>query len=198
MKFAVGAMQRQHSIDLVVSFFIHGRGVLLQRTPLGLLRALLSSLLESFPSYLQKLTKRFKYQEERFGGYERKDGWVWAESELEELLSEVLVQGTKAHPVAIYVDALDECGEHDAKKLLQYFRNIMSMVEEEQGLVKICFSSRHYPILDLETIPTLLVEEKNGKDIRLVVQNLLDKLNLREKRYEIEKGILSKAQGGFQ
>lgn len=198
MKFAVEAMQRRDSADLVASCFIHGRGVALQRTPLGVFRALLSSLLKSFPVYLQKLTKQFKDQEERFGTYERKDGWAWTESELEDFLSEVLSKGTRARPVTIYVDALDECGEHDAKRLLKYFNNIMSVAKEQQGMLKICFSSRHYPILGSETIPTLLVEERNDKDIRMVVQNRLKTLKSYNKLRQIENDILLKAQGGFQ
>ena len=198
MKFAVESLRRRYPADIVVSFFIHGRGVLLQRSPLGVFRALLSSLLREFPTHLQDVTEQFKHQEERFGGYERKDGWTWTEPELEEFLLQVLSRGTDKHPVVIYVDALDECGEHDAKRLLRFFTNIMSMVEGEQGLSKICFSSRHYPILGLETIPTLLVEGRNSKDIRLVVQRRLKQLNLRERRHQIENEILKRAQGGFQ
>ncbi|RFN45021.1 hypothetical protein FIE12Z_10749 [Fusarium flagelliforme] len=183
MKFAAEAMQRRYSNDLVVSFFIHGRGASLQRTLLGVYRALLSSLLEKFPTYLQGLTQRFRRQEERFGAYERKDGWAWTESELKECLSEVLSQGTVKQPVTIYLDALDECGEDDAKRLLQYLRKIMSTVDKEEGLLKVCFSSRHYPVLGFETMPTLLVEERNTEDIKC---------------YQIERYILSEAQGVFQ
>ena len=74
MKFAAESLQRRHPADIVVSFFIHGRGVLLQRPPLGVFRALLSLLLREFPTHLRGVTEQFKHQEERFGAYEGRTG----------------------------------------------------------------------------------------------------------------------------
>ncbi|KAJ4247833.1 hypothetical protein NW762_013042 [Fusarium torreyae] len=198
MKFAVDMMSRRKSGELVVSFFIHGRGVALQKSPLGLYRALLNSMLRSFPVYLKELTGRFKDREERYGSYERSNGWRWTDKELETFLSEVLSKGTKSQPVVIFVDALDECGADEAKRLLTYFQNIMSDVESGEALVKICFSSRHYPILGQETMSKLYVEEKNDGDIRLVIQNRLKEIQPPKKREKIETEILLKAHGGFQ
>ncbi|KAF9773739.1 hypothetical protein IL306_008400, partial [Fusarium sp. DS 682] len=198
MKFAVDMMNRRKSGELVVSFFIHGRGVSLQRTPLGMLRALLSSLLGSFPTFLTELTERFQDQQQRYGSYEQKNGWRWNEKELEELLSRLLIKGTKDQPVVIFIDALDECGEKDAKNLLISFKSLMANAGREGSLVKICFSSRHFPILGHETMSRVYVEEKNDKDIRLVIENRLRELQPDEKRRRIENEILLKAHGGFQ
>ncbi|KAM0551371.1 hypothetical protein ACHAPJ_008480 [Fusarium lateritium] len=198
MKFAADMMSRRKSGELIVSFFIHGRGITLQKSPLGLFRALLNSMLRSFPAYLTELTGRFKDREERYGSYERSNGWRWTEKELETVMSQVLSKGTKSQPVVIFVDALDECGADEAKRLFIYFQNIMNDVESEEALVKICFSSRHYPILGQETTPKIYVEEKNDRDIRLVVRNRLKEIQPPEKRQKIETEILLKAHGGFQ
>ncbi|KAM0345457.1 hypothetical protein ACHAPU_006384 [Fusarium lateritium] len=198
MKFAADMMRRRKSGELVVSFFIHGRGVLLQRTPLGVLRALLNSLLVSFPTYLSELTQRFLDQQKRYGSYEQKHGWRWTEEELEKLLFELLTKGTKERPVVVFVDALDECAEERGKRLLGSFKRLMANAERVGSLVKICFSSRHFPILGHETIPRVYVEEKNDTDIRLIIEDRLRELQPVERRQQIENEILSKAQGGFQ
>jgi ankyrin repeat protein len=197
MKFAVTEMHRRKSRELVTSFFIHGRGSLLQKTPLGVFRALLNSVLKFFPEYLSRLTERFEDQERRLGSYQ--DGrWEWDVNELRELMTEILTKGTKNKPLVIFIDALDECGEDYAKFLLVYFRGLMEEVEHEEGQVKICFSSRHYPILGHNTIPTISVETRNGRDIRSVIQEHLQDIDLEATRQQIWETILSKARGGFQ
>ncbi|KAI3573715.1 hypothetical protein IWW34DRAFT_823717 [Fusarium oxysporum f. sp. albedinis] len=198
MKFAVGTMNHRKSGEIVVSFFIHGRGVPLQRTPLGMLRALLNSLLRTLPTYLAELTERFQDQQQRYGSYEQKGGWRWNEKELEKFLARLLIEGTKEQPVVIFVDALDECGENYAKSLLVSFKSLMGKAEHEGSLVRICFSSRHFPILGHETMSRVYVEEKNDKDIRLVIEDRLKELQPDEKRRQIENEILLKAHGGFQ
>jgi ankyrin repeat protein len=197
MKFAAQAMAHRKSGQLVVSYFLHGRGTLLQKTPLGVFRALLNGMLNIFPTYLSELTAKFEDREKRVGSYDE-DRWTWAEQELQEFLFRVLTKGTKAHPVVIFVDALDEMGKDAARSLLSYFRDIMRDVERDEGLVKICVSSRHYPILGLDIFPTISVEERNDQDIRLVIRNRLEQVQPDSKRQQIEKEILLKAQGGFQ
>ncbi|KAL5611091.1 hypothetical protein FOBRF1_007208 [Fusarium oxysporum] len=198
MKFALEAMNRRKSGELIVSFFVHGRGVPLQRTPIGMFRALLNSLLMSFPTFLGELTARFQDQQQRFGSYEQQGGWRWNEKELQRFLSRLLIEGTASQPVVIFLDALDECGEEHAKHLLTYFKDLMDESQREEALVRICFSSRHYPIISLETMPRIYVEEKNDKDIRLVIEERLKEIQPDRKRRQIENEILLKAHGGFQ
>ncbi|UQC83602.1 uncharacterized protein CLUP02_09096 [Colletotrichum lupini] len=75
---------------------------------------------------------------------------------------------------------------------------LMDDIEREKALVKICFSSRHYPILGCETMSTIHVEEKNDEDIRLVVRERLKEIQPVAKRQQLENEILMKAHGGFQ
>ncbi|KAH7202858.1 uncharacterized protein BKA55DRAFT_531394 [Fusarium redolens] len=197
LKFAADTMNRRKTGELVVSFFFYGRGTPLQRTPLGMFHALLNSLLRSFPTYLIELTRRFQDQQQRYGSYEQKNGWRWNEKELEKLLSKLLLEGTKEQPVVIFVDALDECGEEHAKHLLTYFKGITVDAESGQSMVRICFSSRHFPVLSLETMSGVYVEERNDKDIRLVVEDRLQDIRPDERRRQLENEILLKAHGGF-
>lgn len=164
MKFAATKMHGNPSKELILSSFVHGQGTDLQKTPLGIFRELLNSMLENFPEYLSQLTARFEDREKRFGSYTA-GRWAWTDKELQEFLSNVLVKGIKHQPIVIFIDALDECGEETAKSLLRYFRDLMEDVEREESQVKICISSRHYPILGVDTTPTISVEQRNHKDI---------------------------------
>ncbi|KAH8696893.1 hypothetical protein GQ44DRAFT_119407 [Phaeosphaeriaceae sp. PMI808] len=197
MKFAVAEMLRRQPRGLVVSFFIHGQGTDLQKTPLGIYRALLNSMLEYFPQYLSQLTEMFEDRQKRLGAYTA-ERWEWTDKELQDFLFDVLTAGSKHQPVVIFIDALDECGEGGAKSLLTYFKDLMEDVESKGSQVKICVSSRHYPILGVNTIPTISVEERNHEDIRLVIQRRLREIEPRRERNQIQEAILSRAQGGFQ
>jgi hypothetical protein len=197
MKFAAQAIANRKYGELVVPYFLYGRGTLLQKTPLGVFRALLNVILKSFPAYLSELTVLFEDRQRRYGSYE-KGRWIWAEKELQEFLSRVLTKGTRDHPVVIFVDALDEAGKDAARSLLAYFKDIMKDIEREEGQVKICLSSRHHPNLGVDMCPTISVEQRNDKDIRMVIRDRLQKIQPESKRQQIEKEILLKAQGGFQ
>lgn len=197
MKSAFTTMKRWIAGELVVSFFFHGRGVPLQRTPIGFFRALLSSTLAFFPKFLSHLVVLFQAREKIFGSL-RQDRWNWSQEELKDFLTTLLTKETKTRPVVIFVDALDECGKDSAKWLLSYFKDLMTDVTQEGGKLRICFSSRHYPVLGLDVVPAVIVEEQNGKDIRCVIRKQLKEIQPEEERQQLEKEILMKAQGGFQ
>ncbi|KAF2014520.1 hypothetical protein BU24DRAFT_371229, partial [Aaosphaeria arxii CBS 175.79] len=200
MKSAFAQMNQMNQMktdELLLRFFIHGRGTFLQKSPLGTFRALLNSMLSHFPEYLSELTEQFEDREKRVGSYHEKR-WDWDEKELRELMSKVLVQGTHHRSIIIFVDALDEYGEDLAKEMVRYFKDLMKDVEREKAQVKICFSSRHYPILGHDEIPAVLVENRNEKDIKLVTKDFLKDIKPVAKREQFEKEILRKAQGSFQ
>ncbi|RDH16249.1 hypothetical protein M747DRAFT_267006 [Aspergillus niger ATCC 13496] len=196
MKFAVQSMADKNAGKLV-SFFIHGRGTTLQRTPLGLFRALLNAMLCSFPDYLCQLTQSFVDREKRYGSYEE-GRWTWPEEELRKLLSQILTEGTKNSPVIVFIDALDECGKDSARTLLTYFKDLMEAVKCKGGQAKICLSSRHYPILGHHMIPSICMEQQNTNDIQRVVGGMLKEIEAEEDRKYFESEVLSKARGGFQ
>lgn len=196
MRHAAETMHKVATKELVASFFIHGRGVPLQKILIGLYRALLSALLGHFPDHISQLTERFEEKERQFGSYERQK-WEWNESELQKFLFSFLLKASTSRHVVIYIDALDECGAETAQKLLAYLRQLIASAEQQGSHVRICFSFRHYPILGLENVPTICVEDRNDQDIRRVVRNGLQDIDS-SKRHQIENEIVAKAQGGFQ
>lgn len=196
MKYASEMMKKRNTGDIIVSFFFHGRGVPLQKSPRGFFHALLSILLGHFPRFLSSLTITFQHREKRFGPHSQ-GRWHWTEPELQGLTTQLLKQETDSRPVVIFVDALDECGNDSARALLAYFKELMDEVAEG-GRVKVCVSSRHYPVLGVDAIPKVLVEERNDRDIRYVMKKRLRDIQPEEKRRKYEKEILMKVQGGFQ
>jgi hypothetical protein len=65
---------------LVLSFFFHGRGVELQRTPLGFFRSLLHQILRQVPDALSNLVDTFERRLKEKGKQEEK--WQWHPNEL--------------------------------------------------------------------------------------------------------------------
>ncbi|KAF1846370.1 ankyrin [Cucurbitaria berberidis CBS 394.84] len=173
MKYAVRKMHENQSGELILSFFVHGQ------------------------DYLAQLTTKFEEREKRFGGY-MADRWKWTTKELQDFLTTVLTKGTQSCPVIVFIDAIDECGEVAAKSLLAYFKEVAKQAKAEGARFKVCLSSRHYPILGLETIPAINVEDENGKDVQWYTRKRLEDIQLKGKRQQIEDEILLKARGGFQ
>ncbi|KAH6643709.1 ankyrin repeat-containing domain protein [Boeremia exigua] len=197
MKYAFKRMQTAAPNDLVIAFFVHGQGTELQHTPLGIFRSLLNSLLCSYPMHLAELTTIFEDRERRFGGY-LANRWVWSCQELQDTLTRTLTSSTGHTPVTIFIDALDECGEESARSLLAYFSELSQKIEEQQTHVRFCLSSRHYPVLGLDTAAAISVEDRNRNDIQYYVRQRLKSIQSKSKRRQIEDEILMKAQGGFQ
>ncbi|CAN9183856.1 unnamed protein product [Alternaria alternata] len=197
MKHCVKRIRERSPNDLVVSFFFHGQGTPLQKTLLGLFRALLASILEYFPKHLTQLVAKFAEREKRYGGVTGRR-WEWTENELKEVLFSVLAKDAQLLRVVIFIDALDECGEGPAKSLLAYFKDLTYLAESKHAHFKVCLSSRHYPILALDTIPSVQVEKMNGQDIRWYVRERLRDIRPVLKREQIEAEILSRSNGGFQ
>jgi ankyrin repeat protein len=194
MKHAVTMMRQVHPEELTVSYFINAQGSELQRSPLGVIRALLNKILSDFPSTLALLTREFEDRNQR-----STSGCTWGCKELQEtLIRAIQHEDQQPRPVVMFVDALDELGEDDGSDLLEYFRDLMEIAEKQRAQLKICISSRHYPIIGHENISCVYVEEENREDIQCFVRKALKGIKLGSGRHRAEQDILSKAQGVFQ
>src|SRR5271155_1763148 len=65
---------------VVASFFFHGRGAPIQKTPLGLFRSLLHQILSQIPDWLSEFRSRYKTR------CEIEEKWEWHERELQDFL----------------------------------------------------------------------------------------------------------------
>ncbi|KAI8649860.1 hypothetical protein NCS56_01436800 [Fusarium sp. Ph1] len=157
--------------DLILSFFFHDRGANLQRTPLGLFRSLLHQLREASDA-LSDIVDTFQQRCETVGKPGEK--WQWHPRELQRFLESTLLKVLKTRPVWLFIDALDECGEESAVELVDGFKSLIQTLPTI-GLkhFHICFTCRHYPILEVDCALQICVERENRKDISTFVQGKL-------------------------
>lgn len=149
---------------LIASFFCHGRGVDLQRTPAGIFRALLHQILYQTPKMQESFEKVFQARCNVQGHHGTK--WDWTESELRTLLQEHVLTLCTHTEVFLLVDALDECGEENARELLGLFRDITKTSEVQQKrTLHVCVSSRHYPLIGTGVPYMIAVDDRNVEDI---------------------------------
>ena len=182
---------------VVASFFFHGRGADIQKTPLGLFRSLLHQLLDQIPDWLSEFSSIFKKRCKTEG--EPGEKWEWHVDELRKFMEDSILCTSKTHLIRIYVDALDECGEKIARELVKDFQRLTRKLASTEAILSICFSCRHYPILALEHGLTICVEDENCQDIVTYVRGELE-LGFSDKSeaWEIETTIVDKAKGVFQ
>ncbi|EFY96195.1 ankyrin repeat protein [Metarhizium robertsii] len=159
---------------LILSFFFHGRGTELQRTPEGFYRSLLHQLSKT-PDAVSDVVSTFQEKCETFG--EVGKAWQWHPKQLRELFESSIREALKLRPICLFVDALDECGEKDATMLAQRFKDLLdSLRSTAYNSFHICFTCRPYPIVALDSEFEICVEEGNGTDISNFVGHQLSEL----------------------
>ncbi|KAI8663498.1 NACHT-sigma domain-containing protein [Fusarium keratoplasticum] len=180
---------------LILSFFFHGRGTELQRTPFGLFRSLLHQFLRYVPEALTDFVAAFQQRCETVGKPGEK--WQWHPHELQRRFESSLLNVLKTRPLWLFVDALDECGEENARKLVKEFKSLLETAPSiELKKFRICFTCRHYPILALDGVFEIWVEKENSKDISTFVQAELSSFRERTSS-TIPDLIMKRANGVF-
>ncbi|KAI9857892.1 MAG: hypothetical protein M1813_008007 [Trichoglossum hirsutum] len=183
----------------IASFYFHGRGAPMQRTPIGLFRSVLHQILIQIRPLLSKFYLVFKKKLES-EGVPGKD-WVWHERELQDFLELAVTSASKSCSIRIFVDALDECGEKAARDLVSYFRYLTLKLPPTGSALSICFSCRHYPIVVLEHCLEICVEDRNYQDIKTYVREELGELQRGFPKDDVEslqEDIVNRSSGIFQ
>ena len=189
--------QPRQSNELVASFFFSARGAPIQQTSLGMFRSLLHQLLEKIPEMLSKFS--LIYEKKRDTKLGPGQNLEWHERELREFLDSYTTILPEAHPIRIYVDALDESGQDVAIGLVSYFRKLTSRPSSTKAGISVCFSCRHYPVLAPSHELKICVENENYQDIRTHVRtNLKDQFPDEGDALDLERNIVEKASGVFQ
>ncbi|KAL1614932.1 hypothetical protein SLS54_009381 [Diplodia seriata] len=200
MKFAANhaeeAAHRRNKPQVIVSFFFYGRGTTLQKSTVGFLRAVLHQILPHYPRKLSELTKRFESQCADHGAPEK--DWNWHEQDLKAFVFSLLEEVSQEDTIQLFVDALDECGEEDALKLVELFQRLMERNTRQKSKLQIFFSCRQYPLLHLENGIKITPEEHNQDDIRTVVSRILrDRALADEPAQRLGAEIVENARGVF-
>jgi ankyrin repeat protein len=183
--------------ELILSFFFHGRGDKLQRSPFGCFRSLLHQVLGKTPHALLDLVHTFDKRCKEVGEFDVK--WQWHPEELGRFFESSLPRVLKTRSVWLFIDALDECGKGDAVKLVQRFKSLLNSLQPSYSSLKqfrICFACRHYPILDTDGMFEIRLENENRKDISTYVNNRLSPTDMTATS-KIPSMIISRASGVF-
>lgn len=153
---------------LILSFFFHGRGAELQRTPSGLFRSLLHQILSQIPGALRGVVATCDERRKNMG--EPNKMWVWHPHELKSFLKTSLLEVLQSRSIKLFIDALDESGQENAVSLVSEFKLLLRELPPTSSRFHICFSCRHYPILVLDYGLQIRVEDRNWKDISTYVR----------------------------
>lgn len=180
--------------SIILSFFFHGRGYELQKTPLGLFRSLLHQLLTRVPDSLSLLVDAFQHRCGTIGTVGSK--WQWHARELRGFFESALPKVLERWLVLLFVDALDERGEENAVYLVECFKLLVKKLPPTTSRFRICFSCRHYPILELDYGTEICMENENRRDIAVLVQTQLSTLRI-SSASTIADAITSRALGVF-
>ncbi|EFR00861.1 hypothetical protein MGYG_03865 [Nannizzia gypsea CBS 118893] len=165
------AFNTRSNDTIILSFFFHGRGSELQKSPLGFYLSLLYQLLCEIPGAFPELLSTFETRCSK-RGIPNKD-WKWHEKELLYFFESSLPVVLKSRPVCLFVDALDECGENAAVDLAKKFNSWFKDLSSDGLPFHIYFTCRHYPIVAFECRSQICVEEENAKDISIYVHSTL-------------------------
>ncbi|KAI0455693.1 hypothetical protein F5B21DRAFT_178737 [Xylaria acuta] len=192
------ALQKAPKIDertaISISFFFHGRGHELQKSPLGLFRSLLHQLLNRVPGALPDLVDKFEELQNTVGC--PGDKWHWHPGQLQGFLETALLKISKSLSVNVFVDALDECGEESAIKLIEFFKTLLKKLSPGTTGLRICFTCRHYPILEFDPKSAIVLERENGEDITNYVKDQLSALGVHQGSTYVST-ITARASGVF-
>ncbi|OAL70218.1 hypothetical protein A7D00_5749 [Trichophyton violaceum] len=120
--------------------------------------------------------------------------WAWSEDELKSFFLSVM----KDLPVSsafIFIDALHECEE--ARDVITFFESVRTSSIEKNIPLKICYSSRHYPPIEVGDYAELIIDAHNNYDIQNYIQRKLKPLLKRRYIDKLMDRIAEKAQGVF-
>ncbi|KAM5378147.1 hypothetical protein ACJZ2D_004605 [Fusarium nematophilum] len=161
----------------VISFFFNARGSDLERSTVGMYRSLLFQLLKALPGHLEVFDEpRHK------GGLDalyatiiRQNGNPeWDLSILQGLLRSA-IEKLDRERVTCFIDALDECEEDEVEEMVEYFEDLGARAVSNRTGLRICFSSRHYPHIDIRYGRKLTLELQEGhrEDVATYIQKKL-------------------------
>jgi ankyrin repeat protein len=181
--------RKNDHLQILLSFFFLARGTPEEKSTVGLYRSLLHQLFQKVPS----LTESLNWMTPDGARVIQRGGWS------EEALKQTLKHAAEKlgnTSLTMYIDALDECEDSQAERMIRFFEELC---EESVGKIRICFSSRHYPHIEITTGAELTLEDEDGhkEDIQKYIKSNL-KLGRRNQQTEsLQLEILEKSSRIF-
>ena len=174
-----------------LSFFFNARGDELERSTIGMYRALLFQLLNQLPE-LQELLDDLKHSSKDQSGSP-----TWTIDNLCRILSAAIAKlGNRR--LKCFIDALDECDEEQVREMIEFWEELGQTALKNGAQLYICFASRHYPTIDVRSGRRLTLENEEGhaEDLAKYVKS---HLRAGKGKYieEVRTQIMEKANGVF-
>ncbi|KAF5578282.1 ankyrin protein 3 [Fusarium pseudoanthophilum] len=179
---------RKHQ-TLTASFFFNARGEILEKTVSGMYRSLLLQLFRGFPDLECVLDDPELLSRNQIG--------CPTLNALKDLLRAAVAKlGQRSF--RCFIDALDECDEQQVMDLVEYFQELAEQCTEDNIDLRICFSSRHYPYIDIKFGIRIILEEElgHGSDLESYIKSNL-RIKDRALLAELQEKMLAKAAGVF-
>ncbi|KAF6825114.1 PFS domain-containing protein [Colletotrichum plurivorum] len=154
MKFAFSRAKRDaRANSIIMAFFFNARGDILEKSTAGLYRSLLFQLLDEFPELQAVLDDTALIP--------RRQKSCPSVDVLRELLRNV-ISDLGPRRLTCFIDALDECDEEQVREMIVYFEDLSEEAIRSNIYLSICFSSRHYPHIDIRYGLKLVLENQFG------------------------------------
>ncbi|KAF5698322.1 ankyrin protein 3 [Fusarium globosum] len=179
---------RKHQ-SLTTSFFFNARGEMLEKTVSGMYRSLLLQLFHGFPDLECVLDDPDLLPRNQSG--------CPPLNVLKDLLRAAVAKlGQRSF--RCFIDALDECDEQQVMDLVEYFEDLAEQCTENNIDLRVCFSSRHYPYIDIKYGIRVILEEQTGhaSDLERYIKSNL-RIKDRPLLAELQEKMLEKAAGVF-
>ena len=157
MKFAVESAHRTMRQAVHLSFFFNARGDDMEKSTIGLYRALLVHLLECIPS-LQNVLNLLYPSGSKFNADRE-----WDTDSLK-MIFENAIQELGSRIVICFIDALDECEEAQIREMIRFFEDVGELSIQKGVRFSVCFSSRHYPHVTVNKGLELVLDDQSGHE----------------------------------
>ncbi|KAJ4186649.1 hypothetical protein NW759_016930 [Fusarium solani] len=191
MKFIYTKMKRKdRRLQVLTScFFFNARGDYLEKSVYGMYRSLLLQLLEGFPDLQQVLNDPDLVP--------RNQTDCPCVNVLKDLFRNAVLS-LEGRSFTCFVDALDECDEQQVKDMVEFFEELAEHCTECDVRLRICFSSRHYPYIDVRSGIRLTLEDQRGHADDLE-NYIVNRLQIRDPALveELKPVMIEKAAGVF-
>ncbi|RMZ87413.1 hypothetical protein DV736_g5365, partial [Chaetothyriales sp. CBS 134916] len=191
VKFALArADKARPQNEALLSFFFNARGEFLEKSTVGMYRALLFQL-------LTKMTDLQELLDHLDNSTDQSESPVWTVETLCGLLSTATTR-LKHRRLKCFIDALDECNEQQVQEMIVFFEELGQTALNYGTQLYVCFASRHYPTIDIRSGRQLTLEDEHGhaEDLGKYVQSHL-RAGQGKLIEEIRMQIREKANGVF-
>ncbi|KAJ9602886.1 hypothetical protein H2200_012666 [Cladophialophora chaetospira] len=151
------AQDRGSDAVIVLTFFFNARGDDLERSTMGLYRALLFQLLRRVPS-LQSVFDPLPRLDLKLG---TPDFQGWKIESLQHLFERAAYEVRSSSSLMCVIDALDECEEAQVREMVTFFESLSRSTGGDHAVskcIRTCFSSRHYPHVTIDNSIELILE----------------------------------------